>query len=133
MLYRNKKKNDINEGKWIGVGGHIEKDETPEDALLREVKEETGYDVVSFMKRGVVYFVNNDFKEAMHLYVITDVAGDLTECDEGELKYFSINRINQLPMWEGDHIFLNRLLKDDKYFELTLTYDGDKLLSYRFE
>ena len=39
MLYRNKKKNDMNEGKWMGVGGHIERGETPDQALVREVKE----------------------------------------------------------------------------------------------
>lgn len=47
MLHRVKKANDINEGKWIGVGGHLEAGETPEECLVREVKEETGLTLTS--------------------------------------------------------------------------------------
>ena len=131
LLYRNKKKNDINEGKWIGVGGHLEKGETPEDALIREIKEETNLDVIAFSKRGIVYFINNNISEVMHLYVVTDVKGSLKECDEGELKYIDIDKIDELPMWEGDKIFLGYIKENRPYFELELIYDGDVLKSSR--
>ena len=131
LLYRNKKKNDINEGKWIGVGGHLEKGETPEDALIREIKEETNLDVIAFSKRGIVYFINNNISEVMHLYVVTDVKGSLKECDEGELKYIDIDKIDELPMWEGDKTFLGYIKKNRPYFELELIYDGDVLKSSR--
>ena len=65
MLYRNKKKKDINKNKYIGVGGHVEKGETPDEAIVREVKEETGLDLLSFIKRGLVYFVLNGYEEEM--------------------------------------------------------------------
>ena len=55
MLHRIKKKNDVNEGKWIGVGGHVEYQESPEECLVREVKEETGLTLTSYRFRGVVY------------------------------------------------------------------------------
>ena len=51
MLHRIKKENDINEGKWIGVGGHAENGESPEECLLREVKEETGLTLTSYRFR----------------------------------------------------------------------------------
>ena len=129
LLFRNKKKNDINEGKWIGVGGHVEKGETPEDALVREIKEETNLDVLSYSKRGIVYFINNDISEAMHLYVVDQVKGSIRECDEGELQYIDIDKMDELPMWEGDKIFLQYLKENRPYFELELIYDGNELKS----
>ena len=132
LLYRNKKKNDINEGKWIGVGGHIEIGESPSDALIREVKEETNLDVITFTKRGEILFINNDFKEIMHLYVVNEYKGDIKECDEGELRYFKIKDIFSLPMWEGDKIFLDKLFNTDEVFSLTLTYNGNKLIKSEF-
>ena len=129
LLYRNKKKNDINEGKWIGVGGHVEKGETPEDALIREIKEETSLDVLEYSKRGIVYFINNNISEVMHLYVVNKVKGSISECDEGELRYVDIDKMNQLPMWEGDKIFLQYIKENHPYFELELIYDGDELKS----
>ena len=129
LLYRNKKKNDINEGKWIGVGGHVEKGETPEDALIREIKEETNLEVLEYSKRGIVYFINNNISEVMHLYVVNKVKGSIGECDEGELRYVDIDKMDQLPMWEGDKIFLQYLIENRPYFELELIYDGDELKS----
>ena len=128
LLYRNKKENDLNKNKWIGVGGHLEKGETPEDALIREIKEETNYDVLSFSKRAIIYFENEDFKEAMHLYLVDKVKGELKECDEGTLKYFKESELFNLPMWEGDKIFLKYLLSNRPYFELKLIYRGDSLI-----
>ena len=130
LLYRNKKKNDINEGKWIGVGGHIEKGETPEDALIREIKEETNYDVISYQKRGVIYFSSDGFSEVMHLYTVNKVKGQIRDCDEGELKFFDKDKIFGLPMWEGDKIFLEYLLNNEPYFELRLDYKNDHLINF---
>lgn len=129
LLFRNKKKNDINQGKWIGVGGHIEEGETPEQALVREIKEETGFDVLNYSKRGIVYFYNNNFSEIMHLYVIKEYSGEMKECDEGILQFVDKGRMFDLPMWEGDQYFLRYLLDDEPYFELELFYNGDTLTS----
>ena len=57
MLHRVKKKNDINKDKWIGVGGKFLEGESPEECLLREVKEETGLTLTDFRCRGVVTFL----------------------------------------------------------------------------
>lgn len=129
LLYRNKKKVDVNKGKWIGVGGHVEKDETPDQALVREIKEETGYNVKHFVKRGIVYFSCETMKEEMHLYVVDKVEGELIECDEGELEFFDKKEMFDLPMWEGDKIFLKYLLDNEPYFELQLDYLNDKLVN----
>ena len=132
MLYRNKKKVDINKGKWVGVGGHLEEGETPNMALVREIKEETGYDVIEYSKKGLVYFNYDGYSEEMYLYLVTKVEGELIECDEGELKYIPIDDIKELDVWEGDKIFLPYLLEDKPYFELELNYEGNNLISYKF-
>lgn len=132
MLLRNKKKHDINANKWIGVGGHLEKEETPEDALIREIKEETGLDVISYSKKGLIHFNYDDISELMHLYIVNDFKGELIECDEGTLKWIKKSDLFSLELWEGDKIFLKKLINNEPYFELELNYLKDKLISYKF-
>ena len=128
MLYRNKKKKDINKNKYIGVGGHVEKGETPDEAIVREVKEETGLDLLSFRKRGLVYFVLNGYEEEMYIYTSLDFKGELIECNEGDLLWVDKDKVMSLPIWEGDKYFLKYLLEEDKYFVMRLIYEDDKLI-----
>lgn len=102
MLFRNKKENDINSGKYIGVGGHIELGETKEEALIREVKEETNLDVINYEYFGKVFFKDDDFEENMYLFTVTEFKGELKECDEGELHWINKKNILDVPHWEGD-------------------------------
>ena len=129
LLFRNKKKNDINEGKWIGVGGHREPDETIDECAIREVKEETGLDVHSLSCCGEVLFVDENIKMMMYLYEITDFSGTLIECNEGDLKWIPIKDIYNYPMWEGDKLFLPKVINHEPYFKMVLTYSCDKLIS----
>ena len=128
MLYRNKKHNDMNEGKWIGIGGHIEENESKEDALKREIKEETGLDVLSYTYRAKLTFINDDYEEIMYLFTVEEFKGEIIDCDEGELHFVKIKDIPHLNIWEGDKVFLDLLLKDEPYFELLLRYKLDKLV-----
>lgn len=130
MLHRNVKKNDVNEGKWIGVGGHFEKDESPEECLLREVKEETGLTLTSYQYRAMVTFVSgNGVTEYMSLFTADGFEGELIPCNEGDLEWVEISRIEELNLWEGDLIFHRILLERDTFFSLKLVYDGhDKLI-----
>ena len=94
MLHRVKKQNDINKGKWIGVGGHAEDQESPEECILREVK------------------------------------GELIECNEGELCWVDKKIVPELPTWEGDKVFLNLLLSEEKrFFSVKLQYEGEMLVN----
>ena len=129
LLYRNKKKHDVNANKWIGVGGHIEKDETSDQAAIREVKEETGLDVHSLKCAAEVLFIYDGYQEMMYLYEIEDFTGELIECNEGELRWVSIKEIYSYPMWEGDKAFLPKLINHEPYFKMTLTYQDGKLIS----
>ena len=128
MLHRVKKKNDINKDKWIGIGGKFEKEESPDECLLREAKEETGLTLTSWRCRGVVTFLNTQCEgEYMYLFTADDWEGTLKECDEGDLQWVSRAFLDSLPTWEGDKIFLDLLWQDAPFFLLTLRYDGDTL------
>lgn len=126
MLYKNKRKNDYNLGKWVGIGGHVEKNETIEECLLREVYEETGLKLLNYKNRGIVYFYNDEYKEKMYLFTSNSFSGNLIDCDEGELKYVLKKNIYDLPMWEGDKCFLNKILNNEDYFEMILYYKNNR-------
>lgn len=129
MLHRVKKENDINHGKWIGVGGHFEDKESPDDCLLREVKEETGYNLTSYKARGIITFIyGEDVCEYMHLFTADGFEGDLTECNEGILKWVDKDKVLDLELWEGDRIFLKLLNERDSFFSLKLVYDTENNL-----
>ena len=131
MLHRNVKKNDVNEGKWIGVGGHFEADESPEECLLREVKEETGYTLTSYQFRALVTFVSgNGVTEYMSLFTADGFEGEPIPCDEGELAWVEIDKIDELNLWEGDRIFHRLLLESKDFFSLKLVYDGHDKLTF---
>lgn len=130
MLHRVKKHHDINAGKWIGVGGHVENGETPEECLLREVKEETGLELTSYRLRGLVTFLSDAGEpELMCVFTASAFCGELIECDEGELAWVNKSEVLGLPTWEGDRVFLERLLSgDDRFFSIKLRYEGDRLI-----
>jgi 8-oxo-dGTP diphosphatase len=128
MLHRTKKKNDFNHGKWIGVGGKFEQDETPEECLLREVYEETGLTLKRYQFRGIVTFLSDEWEgEYMHLFTADRYEGTIHECNEGDLAWIPKSQVPDLRLWEGDRIFLKELLHSDRFFSLKLTYEGDTL------
>lgn len=130
MLHRVKKQHDINEGKWIGVGGHVENQETPEECLVREVKEETGLTLTSYRFRGLVTFISNECEpELMCVFTADGFIGEIAECNEGELEWIDKKEVNKLHTWEGDRVFLELLLSEEKqFFSIKLRYEGDKLV-----
>ena len=134
MLLRNKKKQDENAGKWIGVGGKFEEGESPQDCLLREVQEETGLRLTQYRFRGIVTFVSDQYEtEYMHLFTAHGFEGELIPCDEGELRWVEKDEVLSLPLWEGDREFLRLLREDAPFFSLKLVYQGDKLVSSKLE
>lgn len=133
MLHRIKKENDENHDKWIGVGGKFEPNESPEECMLREVKEETGIVLENYRFRGIVTFVSEKWEtQYMHLFTAFYEGNDeaiRTENEEGRLEWVLKSEIETLNIWEGDKIFL-RLLRDNQlFFNLKLQYDEDDILT----
>ena len=130
MLHRVKKENDMNRDKWIGIGGKLEDGETPEMCLLREAMEETGLALTSYKYRGIVHFLSDVWDdEDMHLYTADGYEGEIIDCDEGTLEWIDKSKILDLPLWEGDKLFLALLPTDVGFFDMTLQYHGEKLVS----
>ena len=129
MLRRVKKKADINKDKWIGIGGKFEGEESPDECLLREAKEETGLTLTSWQCRGVVTFLNDTCEgEYMYLFTADGFTGEMIQCNEGDLQWVEREFLNALPKWEGDQIFLDLLWQNAPFFLLTLRYHGDTLV-----
>lgn len=124
MLHRVSKKMDANKDKWIGIGGHFEEGESPEDCLLREALEETGLTLTSYRFRGIVTFCSEIYPvEYMCLYTADGFEGTLTSCDEGELEWVEKEALLELNLWDGDRLFLDLLKREIPFFSLKLCYD----------
>lgn len=129
LLHRVKKKNDLNEGKWIGIGGKLEARESVEECLLREVREETGLTLTEYRYVGKILFESDTWpSEIMHLYHANGFVGEVTsDCNEGHLAWVDKERATSLPMWEGDRIFLKKMEERGPFFHMILRYRGDHL------
>lgn len=128
MLHRVKKSHDINKDKWIGIGGHCEEGESPEDCVLREAREETGLLLKKPRYCGIVTFVSDQCEgEYMHLFHAPSFSGEIKDCDEGTLEWVPVAKLNELEHWQGDEIFLDLLQKRTPFFSLKLVYQGNSL------
>ena len=131
MLHRVKKENDVNQDKWVGIGGKFEDKESPEECLVREVREETGLTLTDYAYRGLVTFVSDRWEtEYMHLFTATAFDGEGIPCDEGVLEWVPMDEIGTLELWTGDRIFLSLLCEREEFFSLKLQYALDNTLEY---
>lgn len=133
MLYRNKKEKDINKGKWIGLGGKFESGESPEECLLREIREEAGVTLTEYRLRGIITFVTSGGEcEPIYLflYIASAFDGEIQSCDEGELKWIDDDKIQELNLWEGDRLFWKWIDEGRGFFSAGFHYDGDELVKH---
>jgi len=142
MLFRNKKKDDPCEGKWVGVGGKFEPGESADDCLLREVREETGLHLTRYHFCGIVHFLSDTWPdEDMYLYTADEFLGEdpasMTRedqdqqehsfvCNEGDLCWIPKDKILSLNLWDGDRYFLKPLLEGKRDIAITCRYEGHK-------
>lgn len=132
MLHRTKKKKDINKDKWLGIGGKFEDGESPEECIIREVKEETGLTLNSYKLRCIVTYVSTTWEtEYMYVFTSNDFKGEQIECNEGDLQWIDKNEIIKLNTWEGDKIFVEKIQNDDTFFTIKFEYDDEKIIKYK--
>ena len=129
MMHRVKKEKDINKDKWVGMGGHFEADECPEECLLRECREETSLELTDYRLRGVITFISDRWQtEYMFLYTANGFEGEVGSCNEGDLEWIDKRKVYDLPVWEGDKIFFRLLETRADCFSLKLRYVGESLV-----
>lgn len=131
MLHRVKKANDVHEGKWNGLGGKMELGETPEECVVREVKEESGLSIHSPVLKGVLTFPGFDGENdwLVFLFVAHQSSGKLIDSSEGHLQWIPDKKLTQLPLWEGDKFFL-RWLNRKIFFSAKFIYKNGRLKKY---
>lgn len=132
LLHRIKKEHDVHEGKWIGVGGKIDQGESPEECIIREVKEETGLIIKAPFLRGVMTFPKFKDNEDWYVFLYTadNFTGDLIDCNEGILKWVDKEKVLKMPTWEGDLIFLKWVLEKRNFFSAKFVYENGKLVDH---
>ena len=130
LLHRSKDTpNDVNDGKWIGVGGKFLPGESPEECVCREVLEETGLVLDDYTLRGILTFSSQGWEdECIFVYTASAFHGHEIECTEGELQWISFDKLFSLNLWEGDRIFLKLLMEGSPLFSLKLSYEQDRLV-----
>ena len=129
MLHRTKKANDVNHGKWIGIGGKFEHGESPMECLEREVKEEASQNLKSAVFRGIVTFIYADL-EPMYIFLYTGQLenNEVGQTKEGDLAWVDKDKIFDLTLWEGDRIFLKELIGSSTLMDIKLVYDENDVL-----
>ncbi|MGT2896444.1 NUDIX hydrolase [Streptococcus entericus] len=131
LMHRNKKPNDVHEGKWISVGGKLEKGESPEDCAIREIYEETGLVVKEMKLAGLITFPEFTPGHDWYTYVfrVTAVDGKLVEdCVEGTLEWVPYDQVLTKPTWEGDYEMFQWIIDNRPFFSAKLTYDNEQLV-----
>ncbi len=133
LLHRNKKPNDVHQGKWIGVGGKFEAGETPEECAIREIQEETGLIVEELELKGLITFPEFTPETDWYTYVfrVTKFSGQIGPCDEGTLEWVDYDQVLDKPTWEGDLIFLRWVLEDRPFFSAKFIYEADEFKDYQ--
>lgn len=131
MLHRIKKDKDVHKGKYNGLGGKLHAGETPEECVIREVKEESGLEIRAPRLRGVMTFP--EFKDQedwlVFLFTATEFTGDLIECNEGALQWVPDEKLLSLHLWEGDKYFLT-WLNEGKFFSAKFCYKNGALINH---
>ena len=106
MLHRTVKKNDVNKDKWIGVGGHFEADESPEECLLREVWEETGLTIESPILCGLYHWYKGAVHNVITLYKAEKFTGTLTSSEEGKVYWIPVEELKSKELATGmEYVF----------------------------
>ncbi len=111
------KKQGFGAGRWNGFGGKLEEGETVEDALLRELCEESGLVASDVLKVGVLdfKFKHEDLELEVHVFTVRDFVGVPEETKEMRPQWFPRDEIPYSRMWPDDEYWFPLLLAGKRF------------------
>ncbi|MBM3151830.1 MAG: 8-oxo-dGTP diphosphatase [Chloroflexi bacterium] len=130
MVFRNKKPGDIHAGKWNGLGGKFEPGETPEECVIRELREESGLEIANPHWRGLLMFPG--FKgDDWYVFVFTaaEFTGELIDSPEGDLRWVPDDELESLSLWPSDRIFF-QWMREGRFFSAKFVYEGEEMRNH---
>jgi 8-oxo-dGTP diphosphatase len=137
LVHRNKRENDHQIGKYNGLGGKLEVHEDVLAGMKREIFEEAGIECAEIVLRGTVNWPGFGPKGEHWLgfvFLVTTFTGTpYTSNEEGDLVWVNKDSLADLPMWEGDKLFIPLVLDSDpRPFHAYLPYKDGKPTGWSF-
>lgn len=131
MIHRVKKENDMHQGKWNGLGGKLDPGESPEECVIREVREESGLKISKPILKGLLTFPGfaNDEDWYAFVFLAREFEGQLIDSSEGDLAWIDDQDLLELDLWEGDLIFLP-WLENPGFFSGKFIYQDGRLVDH---
>ncbi len=137
LVHRNKRKDDQHLGKYNGLGGKMEPGEDVYQCLVREIREEAGIVCLETVLRGTINWTGfgpNGENWLGFIFRVDRFEGvPRSSNEEGDLDWVDVDRLLELPMWEGDRFFLPLVFDDDpRIFHGYMPYENARPLSWQY-
>ncbi len=138
LVHRNARPEDMHLGKYNGLGGKMEPAEDALSCMRREIREEAGIECTRIELRGTINWPGFGKKGEDwlgFLYLIHAFEGEPhIRNEEGDLEWIEISRLHELPMWEGDRLFLPLVFdQDPRPFHGVMPYREGRMISWAYE
>ena len=136
LMVRRSRDSDLHQGKYNGLGGKLEPDEDVVTCMVRELREEAGIEVTALRLRGTLSWpgFGKDGEDWFgFVFVVDSFTGTVPDhSDDGPLEWVELDRLEELPMWEGDRHFLPLVFGDGPAFHGIMPYQDGRPVSWSY-
>jgi 8-oxo-dGTP diphosphatase len=119
--------------KYNGLGGHIERGESPTAGAIREIKEESGLDVHNIRLRGIIH-IDAGHSNGIMLFVYTaeSLSREFIDSEEGRLEWVPLIEIQNKDLVEDLYILIPHLFESEELFSAHVHYDEQDRMVFQF-
>ncbi len=137
LIHRNARPDDAHLGKYNGLGGKLERDEDIVASMKRELFEEAGIEAHSMRLKGTISWpgFGKDGEDWFgFIFIIDEFTGEVNHSNnEGTLQWVPLDQVAELPLWEGDRLFLPLVFDDDvRSFHGVMPYENGRLVGWSY-